>query len=231
MDFYEAKGKGQNEKRPVVFLVHGEAKGIPNMKDVGQYLSWGRVIASKGIHAITFNHRMISDGYSIEDVIEDIKAVIQHTMIHADELGIDKNRMMIMSFSGGVPFGMYVGMSDLFEGIKGLIAYYGIGDFNYINEVLHMPHTDKIAEQYSLKQIVEKRCKEIPPIFLVRAGLDDPGLNASMDKMILQMLSHNLSLEIINHEKGHHAFDMFDDNDRSYETIKMSIEFMQKKLL
>lgn len=228
MDLYEPKNNKKEDKRPVVLLIHGEAKGITNMKDAGQYLSWGRLIATTGIKAITFNHRVLSDGYMIKEVIEDITDLVQYVILHANELGIDEEKIVLWSFSGGVPFGMYVGMSNLFNGIKGLVSYYGIGDFKFINEVLNMSMSKGAIDRYSIIKIVNSHSKDIPPVLIVRAGLDDRRLNQLMEEIIMQMFSNNLSVDIINHEQGHHAFDLFDNNDRSHEIIEKSLDYVKR---
>lgn len=230
MDLYESKNNGKEDKRPVVLLVHGEAQGINNMKDAGQYVSWGRLIATTGIKAITFNHRVLSDGYMIEEVIEDLTDLVQYVISHANALGIDEEKIVLWSFSGGVPFGMYVGMSNLFNGIKGVIAYYGIGDFSFINEVLNMSIPKDVIDKYAISKLVNDHSKKIPPVLIVRAGLDDKRLNQSMEEIMMQMFSNDRSVEIINHEQGHHAFDLFDHNDRSHEIIEKSLDYVKRVL-
>jgi len=66
-----------------------------------------------------------------------------------------------------------------------------------------------------------------PPIFIARAGLDSADLNAGLDQFVQLALKHNLSIEVVNHAAGHHGFDIEDDNDRSREIIKRTIEFLK----
>lgn len=212
---------------PAVILVHGEAKSISNMKDAGQYCSWGKVIAASGLSAVTFNHRVLSDGFSVQEVIKDINNLIEYVINNADNLGIDKNKIAIWSFSGGVPFGMYAGLSGYFDYIKCIISYYGFGDFNYIGQFLSTPFSEGFLGNISLLKLIQENATLIPPILIARAGLDNKLINESIDKFIAEALCNNLSIDILNHATGQHAFDLFNDNDRTHEIINKSLDFLK----
>jgi len=68
---------------------------------------------------------------------------------------------------------------------------------------------------------------KIAPILIARAGLDNPVLNGGVDRFVQEALSKNASLDLCNHPTGHHGFDILDDNDRSREIIKRTIEFIR----
>ena len=70
----------------------------------------------------------------------------------------------------------------------------------------------------------------VPPLLIVRAGLDDPDLNAGIDALVRVALERNLNVDILNHATGHHAFDMLDDNERSREIIRATLAFLQTHL-
>ena len=63
-----------------------------------------------GFNAVTFNHKVLADGFNIEEVNNDIDALINYLIENADKLNIDKDKIAIWCFSGGVPFGLYAGM-------------------------------------------------------------------------------------------------------------------------
>ena len=64
-------------------------------------------------------------------------------------------------------------------------------------------------------------------MFVARAGLDDASLNAGLDHFVQTALKNNVLLELFNHPAGHHGFDIQDDNDRSREILKRTIEFLK----
>jgi hypothetical protein len=52
-------------------------------------------------------------------------------------------------------------------------------------------------------------------------------LNDGVDRFVQLALSKNLSVEVVNHATGHHGFDIEDDNERSREIIRRTIEFIK----
>jgi hypothetical protein len=227
MDLYTSH---PNISMPTVILIHGEAKSVNNMKNAGQYCSWGKIIAASGLNAVTFNHRTLSDGFSISDVIQDIDDLLQYVISNAYSLGINKNRIALWSFSGGVTFGMYAGLSGYFDSIKCIISYYGFGDFDYINQFFTAQINNNGIKEISLLNLVKKNAALIPPIFIARAGLDNKLINESIDRFILEALQNNLTVDLFNHATGQHAFDLFNDNDRTREIIHKSLDFLKTHL-
>jgi dienelactone hydrolase len=67
----------------------------------------------------------------------------------------------------------------------------------------------------------------VPPIFIARAGLDDATLNDGVDRFVQLALAKNLTIEVVNHATGHHGFDIEDDNERSREILRRTIEFIK----
>jgi dienelactone hydrolase len=229
MDLYTPFSNGRKEKLPVVILVHGEASSI-NFKETGQYITYGKLIAAYGFNAVTFNHKVLSDGFSVEEVTNDIDVVINYLIKNADELSIDKDKIAIWCFSGGVPFGLYAGMHGYFNYIKGIIAYYGFGDFTSVRELLKFNIQDEELEKYSPINLINKNSGKIPPLFVARAGLDSPIINESIDRFIVEGLKNNLNIDIYNHSTGGHGFDLFNDNNRTHEIISESLSFLRKHL-
>jgi hypothetical protein len=51
--------------------------------------------------------------------------------------------------------------------------------------------------------------------------------NDGLDRFALTALRKNITVDLANHATGHHAFDVEDNNDRSREIIKRTIEFIK----
>ena len=117
--------------------MHGEAAPV-NFKETGQYISYGKLLASFRLNAVNFNHKVLAEGFNVKDVISDMDTLINYLVENADKLKIDKDKIAIWCFSGGVPFGLYTGMSNYFDYVKGIIAYYGFGDFKSLGEFLQL---------------------------------------------------------------------------------------------
>ncbi len=70
------------------------------------------------------------------------------------------------------------------------------------------------------------------PLLLARAGRDQmPGLNETLDRCVIQMLSDNLPVTLVNYSVGPHAFDIVDDTPMSREVIRWILAFLQFHLL
>ncbi len=229
MDLYTPFGNDKNEKLPVVILIHGEAACV-NFKETGQYISYGKLVAAYGFNAVTFNHKVLADGFNIEEVNNDIDALINYLIENADMLNIDKDRIAIWCFSGGVPFGLYAGMNDYFDYLKGIIAYYGFGDFTSLGKFLNFSIKDEESKKYSPINLIYENLNKIPPLFIARAGLDSPIINESVDQFITEGLKNNLTIDIYNHSTGGHGFDLFNDDSRTHEIIAESLNFLRKHL-
>src|ERR1051326_5483527 len=59
LDIYYPADLPDGVHRPTVIFVHGlgPAELVEHIKDSGQYVSWGQLIAASGFIAITFNSR------------------------------------------------------------------------------------------------------------------------------------------------------------------------------
>ena len=65
------------------------------------------------------------------------------------------------------------------------------------------------------------------PVLFVRAGLDQPLTNQSLDRRIAAGLAANAPWTVLNYPGGHHGFDVSDDNDLSREIIEETFHFAQ----
>lgn len=228
MDLYKAYDNDK-ERIPAVILIHGESSSV-NFKECGEYISAGKLIGASGLNAITFNHKTLSDGCNVEEVISSIDDLLKYVIENAAELKIDENKIAIWCFSGGVPFGLYEGMHDYFDNIKAIAAYYGFGELKSVEELLGRKIGEEVIEKYSPINLIMKNADKIPPLFLARAGLDRPVLKKSIEMFIEKGFEYNLAMDIYNHPTGVHGFDLFTDNERTHEIIKKTLEFLKYHL-
>jgi hypothetical protein len=84
-----------------------------------------------------------------------------------------------------------------------------------------------IAQKFSPVRALTERGQDIPPVFVARAGLDHPLRNGTIDHFIELAISRNAPIHVVNHPTGHHGFDIEDDNDRSREIIRSTLEFIR----
>jgi hypothetical protein len=207
MDVYYPAAFAFTTTLPAVIFIHGDGpvEWIQDVKDWGQYISWGQLIAASGLIGITFNHRSANGQQSgIKAVAEDIRDLIDYVRTNAVSLLVDPERLCIWACSAGVPY-----LQDFFihphEFIRCLVAYYGIVD-------------------------ISNPEMGIPPFFIAQAGLDDPASNAALDQFYARCWSTGLNIELVRHPLGHHGFDVLDDDETSKYIIQRTLQFMKENL-
>jgi hypothetical protein len=70
-----------------------------------------------------------------------------------------------------------------------------------------------------------------PPLLVARAGLDQPGLNRTIDLFVEAALRANAPLELVNHPQGRHGFDILDPVPRTIEILERTLAFLSSHLL
>lgn len=112
LDFYRPKG---NAAVPLVIFLNGV--GRPDLKNWGQYTSWPRLVAARGMAAISYE----TTG---NDVAPQTHALLRWVQQHATELKIDAKRIAIWSCSANARLGtaMLASRNDL----RAAVFYYGL---------------------------------------------------------------------------------------------------------
>jgi len=135
---------------------------------------------------------------------KDTNDLIDYLRNNANTLQIDADRIGIWTCSGNVSVGLPLAMQENREYIRCAVVYYGMAELNVIRQTL--------------------------PLFVVRAGQDARGLNQAIDQFVQNALVSDLNFQLINYLEGQHAFDIVDDNDRSREIIKQTLDFLKTNL-
>jgi hypothetical protein len=229
MDLYYPPNLEISSRLPVVIFVNGfsdeviQKRGGSKLKDMGQYKSWGKLTAASGLIGIA---------YETVQPDADIDSVIDYIRKNGSSLNIDADRMGMWACSGNVPTALSVIKQESREYLRCAVLYYGYmltGDQKYQAQI------DSMAQKYGfypggLKDV--EHLHHDVPLFIVRVGLDrNPNLNQTIDHFIHEAISRNDSIIFINYNDGRHAFDMNDDNDKSREIIKQTLEFTKTHLL
>jgi acetyl esterase/lipase len=229
LDVYAPPELPAGEQRPAVLFVHGlgPAELIEGIKNSGQYVSWGQLTAASDLIAVTFNHRSPNAQLSFLDVAGDVDDLVRSVREHAEELSIDKDRLAIWGCSAGVPLSMRAALRGAPPFVKCVVAYYGPLDMHQLQADWEL--TEAEVQQLSATTYLE-HAEELAPMFVAKAGLDHPLLNASIDQFIKEASAKNATLEYWTHPGGRHAFDVLDDVARSREIIQRTLEFLKTHL-
>ncbi|MHA2210907.1 MAG: alpha/beta hydrolase [Candidatus Thorarchaeota archaeon] len=230
MDVYISSNLPEGEYVPGVLFIHGgpiPSEFRPQLKNWGQYISYGELMANSGLVGVTFNHRY-HDFSQLEQSASDIVAAIQYIREEADSFRLDPNRICLWAISGGGPQLSLV-LHEFADSIRCVVAYYTMFHLRQIQEAVNVLSSE-LLEKAALETHLRLRHFEDIPLFIARAGLDDPKLNKTIDCFVNEALKSNAQLDFANHAHGQHAFDILDDNSRSREIVASTIRFIKSNL-
>ena len=81
--------------------------------------------------------------------------------------------------------------------------------------------------QFSAATQLAEAKEPAPPLLIARAGRDLPQLNEAIDYFVQQALKKNVMLDLLNHAIGQHGFDGRDDDDRTRDILRRTVEFIR----
>jgi len=225
LDVYAPPDGRPNKPLPAVVFIHGGP--IPSNlrtepKEWGVFISHGQLAAASGFVGVTFNHRYY--GFDrLRDAQSDVNDLVAYLRANAATLGIDADRITLWAFSGG---GLLLSnaLREAPPYVRCLIAYYPLLDI----APSAVGGEDAMKELSPLSQLKQKG-QAVPPLFVARAGLDNPALNAALDRFAQEAMTRNVTIDFVNHAAGHHGFDALDDDERTREIIRRTIEFIKAR--
>ena len=231
MDIYYPHASPERAPRrlPAVVFVAGfpdegfEAKVGCKFKEMGSSVSWARLTAASGLVAVTYTNR---------EPERDLRALLQHVRRHGDALGIDENMIGLWASSGNVP----LALSALMQTAASDYVRCAVLCYGYTLDLEGSTGVSDAARRWGFANPCAGRgLADLPPslpLFIARAGQDAmPHLNETLDRFLCAALTRNLPLTFVNHAAAPHAFDLFDDGERSRETIRHILDFMRFHLL
>jgi hypothetical protein len=139
---------------------------------------------------------------------EDITDFITFVRDNSDKFNIDKDRIATFSFSRGVNLSIDNILKSNSGFLKSMVIYYG-----------KIP--DSLTKEYRTN---------LPPILIAMAGNDKFFSTDCNDRFIDRYKNDTMILKTI-HETGEHAFDIRNNDDKSIEIIKKTVEFLSSTLI
>ena len=139
LDLYLPKNRNAGAKSPAVLLIHGGGWKEGDKRQARE-IEFGMTLAKNGFVAASINYALRSDG-KFPLNLQDCKNGVRYLRAHADELGIDPNRISVMGGSAGghlallvaytanqsnlAPSQPYPGVSDK---VSSVVDFYGISN-------------------------------------------------------------------------------------------------------
>jgi acetyl esterase/lipase len=206
MNVYAPASLSGGARVPAVIFVHGGPIAADFMPPTqwGVFASYGELAAASGLVGVTFNHRLFALA-DFDKSQADVAAAIDYVRSHATELNVDADRIALWYFSGGGLL-MTPLLLDRPDYVRCMLAFYA-----YLQPVEMQVRTKGAGF----------------PIFIARAGLDQPMINDTIDSFVQEALAGNAILDVMNHPAGRHGFDILDHDERSREIIARAVAFAQ----
>jgi acetyl esterase/lipase len=139
LDLYLPKNRNAGAKSPAVLLIHGGGWKEGDKRQARE-IEFGMTLAKNGFVAASINYALRSDG-KFPLNLQDCKNGVRYLRAHADELGIDPNRISVMGGSAGghlallvaytadqpnlSPSQPYPGVSDK---VSSVVDFYGVSN-------------------------------------------------------------------------------------------------------
>ncbi|MCA1817759.1 MAG: alpha/beta hydrolase [Acidobacteria bacterium] len=226
MDIYRPPGSADVEPPPAVVIVAGypdpgfeRAVGC-KFKEMGSTVSWARLFAASGLAAIT---------YASREPEADLGALLRHVRQNADALGVDGGRVGLWACSGNVPVALSALMREG-DALRCAALCYGyMLDLEGSNVVAEAAKKFGFANPCAGRSVCE--LPKAAPLFVARAGRDEmPRLNETIDRFLVEALANDLPLTFVNLADAPHAFDLFNDCEKTREIVRQILTFLQSRL-
>lgn len=231
LDVYRPAGR-QDERFPAVVLVPGDGPEelIANAKDWGQYVSWGQLISSRGLVAVTTNHRSTNRYTDLKGAAEDVDAAVDWVRTNGPDLGIDPERVGVWTCSAGGPIALRTPLRDRPGFIRAVVALYAVLDLRNPAAPASPGLPDEVVAEFSPASYLETGGR-FPPMLVVRAGKDSQAINRTIETFVATAATSGVDIEYINHARGEHGFDLLNDTARSRAIIRRTLDFLREVLV
>jgi len=219
---------GPPRARPAVILVHGGPIPKLGAKNMGVFVSYGELLAASGFVAVSFDHRFLAPT-RLPDAAADLADAVAYVRQNAGSLGVDPNRLALWAFSGGGPF-LAAPLRERPSWLRAVVAYYAVLDLQQPPPGADSGIGDEMRRTFSAILGLGDGAHSAPPLLVARAGLDNPWLNGGLDRFVEAAMSKGAMLDVLNHPEGRHGFDILDDDARTKQIIRRTLEFLRDQL-
>ncbi len=134
----------------------------------------------------------------------DIQDLFRYLRSDGARLSINADRIAAWVCSGNVLSGLPFLMEDADPGVVCAVVYYGTARVTKIRNDL--------------------------PVFFVRAGRDNPQLNAGIAQLLATAIASGAPWTLVTIPNAHHAFDALDETEESRRTVRQTLEYFREFL-
>lgn len=228
MDVYRPAGLKAGERRGAVIFIHGGVPPGAPAKEMGAFVSYGRLMAAQGLVGVTFTHRLGFPQTNLAAGGADVASAIAHVRAHAAELNVDPDRLCLAAYSAGGPM-LAPYLREAPDYVRCLVAFYPILDVEG-SDVHRAAETAETLAAWSPLQQVGRPGRKAP-LYLARAGADEiPQLLAGLDGFVAEAVKRDYPLTLANNPGAPHSFDITEPTPRTLEILQETFVFVRRHL-
>ncbi|NTX64798.1 dienelactone hydrolase family protein [Myxococcus sp. CA051A] len=229
LDLYIPEAVSQG-RVPLIVLVHGllHPDLTPLVRDLPAFAGQARWLATQGFAVALVELGSPSTGIEksqwltrVADLQKRVDAALAFVRKQAATEPLDADRVCLMAMSAGGLWGLSPALSKAPPAwLRCAVAWYPL---------LGGPDVPRgIGPMDGLKAA---NAKKVPPLLVLRAGLDTPPLNAALDDFVKEARSRGAPLTLMELPEGHHGFELTDDVEDSREAMRKTALFFEEHLL
>jgi dienelactone hydrolase len=227
MDVYRPRGAARSRRLPVVLV--GGPPAFRAGRDSGQKIGWAQLIAASGLAAAVFDIRSDNVLRTPRPPSLDVATAIGFLRTRGAALGIDRDRICTLGFSiGTAPWHLWAAMREPQPFVRCNAVYYGPMDFRDLAERFSVDRSRLL--EYEAATFLGRRGASIPPLLIAKAGEDDPGINDSIDRFLVEARRLGAPVQLLTHPTGPHGFDTSARGAVSRRIIRRTLTFFRQRL-
>jgi acetyl esterase/lipase len=228
MDVYRPPGLAADDRRPAVVFIHGGGPDGAPFKEMGLFRSMGRLVTTLGFVGVTFTARIGYPDTHLDLAGADVAAALAFVRQEAGGLGIERDRLALLAYSGGGPM-LTPFLRDPPPEIRGLAAFYPVLAIEGVAPYAEAETAQALAAWSPIRALAAPGRK--PPLYLARAGADAiPGLLEGLDAFVAEALVRDYPLTLANTPGAPHGFDIEEPTPRTLEVLEGALAFLQTHL-
>ncbi|TQF12292.1 hypothetical protein FJV41_29810 [Myxococcus llanfairpwllgwyngyllgogerychwyrndrobwllllantysiliogogogochensis] len=229
LDLYIPEAVSQG-RVPLIVLVHGllHPDLTPLVRDLPAFAGQARWLATQGFAVALVELGSPSTGIEksqwltrVADLQKRVDAALAFVRKQAATEPLDADRVCLMAMSAGGLWGLSPALSKAPPAwLRCAVAWYPL---------LGGPDVPRgLGPMDGLKAA---NARKVPPLLVLRAGLDTPPLNAALDDFVKEARSRGAPLTLMELPEGHHGFELTDDVEDSREAMRKTALFFEEHLL
>jgi acetyl esterase/lipase len=222
LDFYRAAGAAGRPHRPCVVVIHGGSWVSGNRLDGGTKRWLNDWLAGLGYAVASIDYRL-SPEFQWPAQRDDLLAAVRFLRNHAEHLGIDGDRLVLLGRSAGAQMATAAAYAEEIPGVRGIVDIYGPTDLELTWDAATRPRS--LDHRYNLEIFLGGSVESaraayrsassatlvtprVPPTLILHGGLD---INVFPEQA--ELLDRNLSAAGVPHALvslpwAGHAFDL-----------------------